>query len=475
MKRILTILGVASILASCSSDLEQYNVDPKNPESVSPAYMFSYAQYNLAKQFGDYDYNANVGVLWANYATQTTYIQEANYDAANRDIGGSIWDNIYTESLAEFKKAKEDLRATEVGEAELPVKNNKLAQIKIMEVFAYQYLVDNFGNVPFTEALDINNVTPAYDDAEFIYRAIGDSLADAIDKLTVGAESFEEADLIYNGDMSKWKKFAHSLQLKMGIRVAESNPDLASTWVNAAVEGGVFESNADNAEFNYTGTQPYVNPIYDYFVIDSRNTDFVATEDFLALLDELDDPRVDIYYDDNLDGEMIGGVYGAQGNAYSELTHLNPDFTEDPNQPTVLLSYSTVLFELAEAVERGFISGNAEEYYEMAIEANFEFLGLSSAEADAYIAANPYDSSDWVNSIGIQKYVSLFFNGHEAWTEARRLGVPELATAASTGVANPKRMIYPVEEVLINTANYNEAATAVGGDDTTSAIFWDVD
>lgn len=473
MKRLLTIIGVVSLFASCSSDLEQYNVDPKNPESVDPAYLFSYGQYSLARQMGDYDYNNNVSIFWANYATQTTYIQESSYDAANRDIGGSIWDNIYTESLAEFKKAKEDLRATEVGEAEMAARNNKLAQIKIMEVYAYQYLVDNFGNVPFTEALDITNVTPKYDDAEFIYRAIGDSLTDAINKLTVGEPGFDDADLIYGGDMAKWKKFAHSIQLNMGIRVSESNPDLASEWVNAAVDGGVFESNEDNADFDYTGTQPYVNPVYDYFVVDSRDTDFVATEDFLGLLQELNDPRVDVYYDDNIEGGMVGGVYGAAGNAYSELTHLNPDFTENPTQPTVLLMYSTVLFDLAEAVERGFISGDASQYYEMAIEANFEFLGLSGA--DAYIAAHPYDSSDWQTSIGIQKYISLFFNPHEAWTEARRLGVPQLATAESNDKPNPKRMIYPVEEVLINTTNYQEAVSAMGGDNTDSPIFWDVD
>lgn len=343
-----------------------------------------------------------------------------------------------------------------------------------MEVFAYQYLVDNFGNIPFTEALDIENVTPKYDDDEFVYSAIADSLSNAISMLTVSAPTFGDSDLIYGGDAAKWKKFAHSLQLKMGIRVSKSNPSMASDLINAAVNGGVFTSNADNATFNYTGVQPYVNPVYNYFVIDSRNTDFVATENFLNLLQSLSDPRVDVYYDDNIAGGMIGGVYGATGNAYSELTHLNPDFTDNPTEPTVLLDYSTVSFELAEAVEREFITGNASDYYEDGIEASFDALGLS-AEAASYITANPYDAANWEESIGIQKYIALFHNGHEAWTEARRLGVPQLAAAASNGRANPNRMIYPVEEVLINTTNYNEAASAMGGDDTTSTIFWDVD
>lgn len=473
MKRIIIFFGVIMLVTSCGKDLEDYNIDPKNPESVAPEYMFSYAQYNLVKQFGDIDYNANVGRLWANYATQTTYIQEASYDAANRDIGGTIWDNVYTEALFELKRAKNTLRAQTIGDAEVEEHNNKIALIKIMEVFAYQYLVDNFGNVPFTEALDINNVTPKYDDDEFIYTSIADSLSNAITMLTVSKPSFGESDLIYGGDVAMWKKFAHTLQLKMGIRVAESNPTMASDLVNAAVLGGVFTSNADNAVFNYTGVQPYVNPVYEYFVIDSRNTDFVATENFLALLDDLSDPRVNVYYDDNLAGGMIGGIYGAAGNAYSELTHFNPEFTDNPLEPTTILDFSTTSFELAEAVERGFISGSASDYYEDGIQASFDALGLS-ADASAYIMANPYDSVNWSESIGIQKYIALFHNGHEAWTEARRLGVPELATAVSNGVANPKRMIYPVEEVLINTTHYNEAATAMGGDETTSAIFWDV-
>ena len=127
---------------------------------------------------------------------------------------------------------------------------------------------------------------------------------------------------------------------------------------------------------------------------------------------------------------MVGGVYGAAGNAYSELTHLNPDFTDNSTEPTTILDYSTASFELAEAAERGLIGGSASDYYEDGIQASFDALGLS-ADADAYITANPYDSGNWEESIGIQKYIALFHNGHEAWTEARRLGVPELATAVS--------------------------------------------
>ncbi|WP_428742977.1 SusD/RagB family nutrient-binding outer membrane lipoprotein [Tenacibaculum sp.] len=474
MKKIILAITTLLFITSCSDNLERYNVDPKNPVQVDPSFMLSYAQYNLSKQIDDGSYNANVSRFWANYATQTTYIQESNYDAANRDIGGTIWDNIYTENLLELSKAKATITAQEVTPAELPEKNNKLAVITILETYAYQYLVDNFGDVPFTEALDINNVTPKYDDDQYIYTTITSNLENAISMITTGASSFGSADLIYGGDMTKWSKFANSLLLKIGTRLSDVNSSEASRIINAAVSGGVFTSNADNPKFVYTGVQPYINPVYDYFVVQSRNTDFVATENFIALLQGKSDPRINVYYDDNIAGGMVGGVYGAAGNAYDLLTHFNPDWTDNSTRPTTLMEYSTVNFELAEAVERGFISGTASDYYNAGVTASFDELGLSS-DAAAYLTNNPYDAGNWEQSIGIQKYISLFHNAHEAWTEARRTGVPQLATAAASGVANPKRMIYPVEEVLINTENYNAASANMGGNTTTSAIFWDVD
>lgn len=469
------ILGITTLLAlsSCTDNLERFNVDPKNPESVGAEYFLSYAEYNLAKQFGDVNYNNNVGRFWANYATQTTYIQESSYDAANRDIGGSIFDNIYTENLLELKKAKEAINAIEVSTAEQPIKNNQLAIITILETFSYQYLVDNFGDIPYTEALDINNVTPKYDDDEFVYNAIADNLQAAIATINTGQASFGPADLIYAGDMSKWNKFANSLLLKIGTRISKSNPTKASALINSAVTGGVMTSSADNPKLVYTGVQPYINPIYDYFVVQSRNSDFVATQNFIDLLQSKSDTRINAYYDNNIAGGMTGGVYGAAGNAYSLLTHFNPAWTDNDVEPTNLMEYSTVCFELAEAAANTFISGSAATYYNNGVTASFEALGLSG-DAAAYLIANPYDATNWQESIAIQKYISLFHNGHEAWTEARRTGFPQLAIAASNNVANPKRMIYPTESVLINTTNYNSAVTNMGGDTTTSPIFWDI-
>lgn len=478
MKNYIILLGIAFCFLACEDNLSRLNEDPKNPTQIDAEPLFTNGQVNLVKQLVTPNYNSNVDRFWANYLTQTTYIQEASYDAANRNIGGNMWDNIYTETLFELKSAKEILEAQEVSAALEAEKKNKIAIITIHEVFAYHYLVDNVGDIPYTEALDIDNITPAYDEAEAIYGALIADLQGAIANLDPSAGAFSpNADLIYGSDVAQWQKFANTLLLKIGLRIADYDNAKASTLVNAAVSGGVFTSNEDNAEFQFISTQPYTNPIYSYFHVSSRASDFVVTENFIALLEGLSDPRTDVYFDDNIEGGYEGGVYGAAGNAYEELTHVHPAITA-ADFPGTIMDYAATAFGLAEAVERGFIAGDAQLYYESAIEASFQQWGLSKGQALAYLAqpsvAYATAAGDFKEKIGIQKYIALYNQGHEAWTEARRLDHPALVPAASTGVANPKRLIYPVEEVLINEASYNEAATRIGGDKTSSPIFWDI-
>ena len=362
--------------------------------------------------------------------------------------------------------------------------DNKLAMIKVLEVFAYQYLVDNFGDIPFTEALNPDNVVPVYDEAEFVYGAITDSLQWAIDAFDPAADGFSEsADLLYGGDITQWQKFANSLLLKIGIRLADVDPTTASALVNDAVNGGVFESNADNAVLQFSETQPYTNPVWEYFEVQNRDTDFVVTQFFIDMLEDRDDPRIQAYFDDNiLDDDdnviYVGGVYGGVGNAYGNLTHVNPLIAE-ADFPGTIMDYSFVAFTLAEAVERNFISGDAAEYYEAGIRASFDAWGLTSGQADAYLAqpevAYATAAGDWRQKIGTQKYIALYNQGHEAWTEARRLDYPVLLAAASSGKANPKRMIYPTTEDLVNPTNYDAAIARMGADVTETSIFWDVD
>lgn len=477
MKKIILFLGIiiAAGFTACDDDISDLNIDPKSATEVDAEVLFSYGTEGLARQITNIDYNVNIDKLWSNILTQTTYIEESSYDPTSRDVGYYMWDNIYTEMLTELQEAKSILRAEEVSTSLQASQDNKLAMIKVLEVFAWQYLVDNFGDIPYSEALDITNTTPAYDDAETIYGSIADSLSNAIALMDTSEAGFDSTyDLLYGGDMSSWKKFASSLQLKLGIRLSDVDATEAASLVSAAVSNGVFTSNDDNASFDFISSEPYVNPIYNFFTTDGRNGDFVATSYFIDLLNNYNDPRIAYFYDDNISTGYVGGEYGVKGNTYAALTHLSTTCTEAA-YPGMLMDYAAVSFALAEAVERGFISGDAETYYEQGITASFGSWGATDAELTAYLAEPTvaYSAATYKEQIGIQKYFAAFLQGHEAWTEAKRLDYPVLVDITD-GAANPKRMIYPSDESLINEENYDAAAAAIGGDELTTPVFWDV-
>ncbi len=485
-------LVIAVVLSSCD-DITDYNEDAKSASEVDPAYLVSYATENIARQWGNIDYNVNADNLWSNYLTQCTYTTECMYDPTSRDIGGYIWDNIYTEALSELKEAKSLLRATEtLTDEDEAINVNELAIVKILEVFSYQYLVDDFGDVPFTEACDINNTTPAYDDAATIYSAIADSLNDALEAINTNYDGFDsDDDLLFSGDVSSWKKFGASVLLKIGMRLADVNESTASELVNKAINYGVIDSNDDNASFAYQSSYPYYNPWYDFFNYDSRSGDFVAADLFVDSLYAYSDPRIDYLIEDKIavidssgavndtTYEYVGGEYGASSNSYSSHSHPTSTIWDDAEYPGMLIDYASVSFFKAEAVERGFITGDAEEYYIDGITASFDYWGLSSDDLTTYLAQDKvaYSSSDWKTKIGMQKYFAqAYILSPESWIEARRLDVPQLAAAAGNSVANPKRMIYPADESLSNGEEYDKACTNLGGDGDalTTPVFWDV-
>ncbi len=141
------------------------------------------------------------------------------------------------------------------------------------------------------------------------------------------------------------------------------------------------------------------------------------------------------------------------------------------------MDYSEVQFLLAEAVERGFIAGTAETYYNNAITASIIYWGGLASDATAYLAqpsvAYTTATGNYKEKIGVQKWIALNNRGYEAWVEWRRLDYPVLAPALPTLVI-PKRLIFPVSEQTQNGTAYTAAAAAMGGDLTTTKLFWDV-
>ncbi len=482
MKKIIYKLGVLFLIGfmvSCdlNGTLEELNIDTKNPAEVPGEPLFTNGARNLFDLMLGTDVNTNVFRLYSQYWAQTTYPDESQYNQVTRNIPDNMWRTLYRDVLKDLDGAKQIISAEEtVTDAETAVKNNKLACITITEVLTYSTLVDIFGNIPYTEALDATNAAPTYDDAATVYASIISSLNDAIASINDNYSGFDNADPIYEGDMASWFKAANSLKLRIAMRLADTNSASAKSMAEAAA-GNVIDDNESNFSITYTSASPNTHPLWVDLVQSGRN-DFVASNTMVDVMNDLDDPRRAVYFTLH-DSVYIGGTYGT-ANAASGFSGIG-SMLKEPDLTGILISYSEVEFLLAEAAERGYnVGGDAESHYNAAIEASMEEWGVSSEDAAAYLAdadvAYSSASGDWKQKIGVQKWLAMYNLPFEGWTAYRLLdftgilNAPEEMSLADV----PTRFIYPIEEATLNGPSYDAAASAIGGDKKTTKLFWDI-
>lgn len=282
MKNISIILTIAVFLTFSCTKLEDLNENVKDPKEVPGESLFTSAQKQMVDQMSSTNVNFNIWKLIVQYWTEVTYTDESNYDLDTRTIPQGHWDEIYKDVLKDLIEADKVIRATEVYSHLEVQKTNKLAIVEIMSVYAWSILVETFGDIPYSEALNINNLSPVYDDGFTIYSNLISRLDAAIGQLDAENEygSFGAADNIYQGDVGLWIKFANSLKLRMGMLLADRDKNLSQTTVEEAFNAGVFTSNADNALFAYSAVQPNTNPIYVDLVASGRY-DFIPVVQLL--------------------------------------------------------------------------------------------------------------------------------------------------------------------------------------------------
>ncbi|MBG6187962.1 SusD/RagB family nutrient-binding outer membrane lipoprotein [Flavobacterium sp. CAN_S2] len=474
-KLILTALTVFAFV-SCQSDeqYENYNRDTKNPTQVKADFLFNSATKSLFDQMTSTNVNSNIFRLLGQHWTETTYVDEANYDFNTRSITASHWNELYRDVLLDLKAAKDIVNADDkLSSAQKKTRN---AQIEILTVYAWANLVENFGDIPYTQALDPGQFAlPTYDKAETIYTDLIQRLTLAIPALT--DDGFGTVDPIYSGNSTKWKKFGNSLLLRMGIRVADvaSMNTISQTAIRSAIAGGVINSNADNAAINYAATSPNTNPVW-VDLVQSGRSDFVIANTIVDAMNSLNDPRRTSYFDENLGtGVFLGGPYG-DNNSFTRYTHVS-DRIIDPTNPASLIDYSEVSFYLADAAERS-ISGTpaqAVTFYNQGITASFDYWGATGVTS--YLA-NPnvnYATAPgtWKVKIGKQLWLAMYNRGYEAWTAWRQYDFPGFIKPAVSGADVPTRLTYPLAEQNLNTVNYNAGSTSIGGDKQTTKLFWD--
>ena len=480
MKKIFLILFTAIVAVSCSDHIEDLNENTKDPSQVSGESLFTNAQKNLVDQMVTQNVNQNNNKLWSQYLQETTYTDESNYDQVTRSIPDNHWSAMYKDVLKDLKQASINISETVYTTDELNGRiPNKLAIVEIMSIYAYANLVETFGDIPYSEALDIDQLLPKYDDGQTVYKDLIARLTTAVNNLNTSRASFESyEERIYEGDVSKWKKFGNSLKLRMGNMLSDVDPAAAEAAITSAITSGVFTSNDDSATYSYLSADPNTNPVYDQLVLSGRS-DYVAGKTIVDIMNNLDDPRRAVYFE-TVGGEYVGGEIGFAAN-FSTHSHMGAPFYSAQN-PGDILDYAEVEFIQAEAAARGFaVAGTAEDHYVAGIMASFDYWGAS--DVASYLAQPGVDyttaiaastaANPWKEVIGTQKWLAMYNRGFAGWNTLRLLDYPILSEPVDAQSGFPTRYLYPVLEQTLNGTNYEAAAAAIGGDTATNQLFWD--
>ena len=469
MRSVLALLFV-SLMVECTKDFEEINTDPNKVTSVPTAYLMTQAQRQILSQ----RFNTTC-LLYSQLWSETQYTNTSRYETAEASFNA-----YYYSPLADLQKIIElnTDEATMNDAAASGANANQLAVARILKVYTFQLITDMWGEIPYSDALKgAEAFQPVYDTQDAIYASFVTELTEAAAQINESAAGME-GDIIFGGDMAAWKKFANLLKARVGIRMTEVDATAAQSAVTSGLAGG-FESNDDNALYTYLADAANWNPYYDHYL---ERTDYAISETLADYMAALNDPRLPIYADEAPEtGTIVGMPYGLSAADAGSITNAQISFpgiaVRSADSPGILMTYSELLFIKAEAAARGWITDDAAEVYEDAITASMEFWGVETADIDTYLAQPEvaYDGTNYKKSIGEQKWVSLYMDGSEAWSEWRRLDYPELtpAPAAAEGRDIPRRRAYTQNEYDLNEENVRAAVARQGEDVMETRIWWD--
>lgn len=473
MKRIFYTILPVLLITACTKDISRFNEETKKPANVPAGPLFSNAVKNLADNYGSASVNTNVFRFTVKHWAMAVYQEEAQFDFSTRNIPQAWWTTMYRDVLNDLNELARILTADpSIAPA---LKANQLAMVDIMQVFTYHVLVNTFGDIPYTEALNSSNLFPKYDDAKTVYTDLLKRLSADIAKLNTSSAGFSSTeDIIYKGSTAKWIKFANSLRMKMGMIIADVDDATAKSAIEAS-DAGAMTATADNASVTYLTASPNTNPLYTDIVLGGRS-DYVAAKDLLDTLTSLSDPRKALFFGTNNAGQYVGGVVG-KTNTFSDMSKPNVKVYA-ADAPVVFLDYTETEFLRAEAKERGYnVTGSADDHYNNAIKASIIYWGGAAADADTYLAkpevAYATAPGNYKQKIGFQKWIALYNRPFDGWIEVRRLDFPKLSLPVNAKSGYPNRLSYPNNEQQLNGTNYTAASSKIGTDKVETKLFWD--
>ena len=479
-------LALGLMVSACDSGLTEVNENPNAPEAVPVTNLLLGGVRDVAQNSGNRGYFGQWTMLyhsenWAQHIAQPVYNDEDKY-TPRAGVPDNIWDEMYF-ALTDLAEAK----ALSDG-----VDDNIWAIAEIMTVYGFMVLTDYFDAIPYTEALSLNSDIsfPAYDDQATIYPDLIARLVAAAARIDAGAIiTFGDFDPVYQGDMDGWRMFANSLRLRLAMRMSGVAPAAAQAAFEAAWATTTIGSVADQADVDWQPAHPGANPVYEAIVFGGRPGDFRMSESLIDRMAAFADPRLPIYAEPaESDGTYRGLRNGLLPGEYVPPTTSNTYSTIGArflaaDTPSNLLSYAEVLFLGAEAAAKAWNVGGATaaQLYQDAITAAMEDVGVAPADIATYLgqASVGYTTGTYqgVDAIHVQKWISLFLAGPEAFSDLRRYDWDFTTDAGTTGTdlvpaaggaiaGFPARLYYPEDEVLLNPDNYP------GDTEITDPVWW---
>jgi hypothetical protein len=477
MKKIIYIItAIVFVATSCTTDFEEINTNPNAPVAVQPSLLLRQVIYDFGEQISYEGFVA--GDLLAQHRTALDFNLFDRHDLKSPQLGGNPWDIFYT-NLRDNEIMLKQSRTTSAFEVyEGPA--------LILKAYLAAGLTDLFGDVPYFEAFNgvEGTVTPKYDLQEEIYQntdGILDNLEKGISAINAYAGSIPlEGDILFDGNLQAWIRFANSLRIKYLIRIS-GKVDVSSELETIFSEGNFITTNSENATFDFTATEPNNFRLARLRIGDFNN--FVLSETMEEILGNLDDSRINTFFkpfsnsNSNEFNGLINGIdasstsvvladYSLSGTAFRDDTS-----TLDAN---FITAWETN-FLLAEAAEKGLITANAEELYNTAVAQAFEFWNtdLPNTYLTGKANYNAVDSTP-LEQIITQKWIASVIQGYEGWIEYRRTGFPALKniSASLNNGLIPVRMPYPAEAATLNQENYKIAETATNGNSLDVKVWW---
>lgn len=483
-------------MSSCTDGFEELNTDPKTPiGQTDPSFILPTALNSLMNHHV-YTGAVNENQLgtFSQYFAKYDYTNENIYDFRG-NMFDTHWGSLYR-SIAVFRDIA---RLVEVAPYNNGLSqsalNNRKAVSEIMEIWCFHQLTDQFGDVPYSEAAQSPDiVTPKYDKQSDIYPDLIKRLGAVVESIDTSAEGFGPTDVFFDGDMNRWVVFANSLKLRLAMRLADIDPSVASTAVNEALTAGVLDSNNDNIKYYFNTANAFMSPL-------RRNdgeagwVDVLICETFTDVVNEVEDPRRwYMMYGWGPEDKPFNG-YPLTYQTKGEFPHgdwgyaflgWNFRYGDERDYPWahILIDYAEVEFLKAEAVERGFIGGDAALHYTNAVTASLEYWEVGSDAITTYLSrpdvAYATAEGTWKQKIGTQKYIAFFPQSSEAFAEQRRLDYPALTppvlvSGQLTQADIATRLPYPISEVNMNPINTTAAIDGIGGENSiTTKVWWDV-